>query len=647
MTQYFHFTLGPVQSFVGHARRTRDFWAGSFMLSWLTGIAMQAVLSQDESNQIIFPKPDENFLNAINGQGTTKPQQGSIPNRFKAKVSSDFKPEFVIEAVIKAWQTLADTIYQCEIAPHALTGTHDIWQRQVSNFWEMSWVLSETENDISGLDQRKNWRSHCYPSEAGVKCSLMGHWQELSGIAGVRANDNKQRDAFWRTLAQDKAQDIREKEYLCAMSYIKRRFVDAFKMFKVTLTGFEAHGWELPSNVPSVAYLAAAPWLANVLRAANTDADLKDKLEKFTKKAQSLNTAHKLPHLPEKDSAISCIRQLCDDKTIYGIDGNCFFSDALDNPQIYPNDETTQAADKREKPNAVKQALEPLTKQFGKPSPFYAILMMDGDSLGTQMSDGGKRDAITASLNTFTQQVPNIVSQHSGFLVYAGGDDVLALLPLDTALACAADLRQSYEKAFAQGKQQYKISTSISAAIIYTHITTPLANTLHEIHGLLDDIAKEATGRDAIAVRVYKGSGLALEWAQPWAVALDLDGKVIVSELANQFAKQDLTDEGFSSKFLYKIRQRFGLLADGMGNLTIDNAQALDLMAMEYMQSINNRKATIDNAKQTIAPLMKQCQAHRTQAGSIKTQNQIREDAALLVRFLAQKGLNVSSGDKA
>ncbi|MEZ5479145.1 MAG: type III-B CRISPR-associated protein Cas10/Cmr2 [Thiolinea sp.] len=30
---YFHFTLGPVQSFVAQARRTRDFWAGSFILS--------------------------------------------------------------------------------------------------------------------------------------------------------------------------------------------------------------------------------------------------------------------------------------------------------------------------------------------------------------------------------------------------------------------------------------------------------------------------------------------------------------------------------------------------------------------------------------------------------------------------------------
>ncbi|MDM8565359.1 type III-B CRISPR-associated protein Cas10/Cmr2 [Candidatus Halobeggiatoa sp. HSG11] len=31
--QYFHFTIGPVQSFVAQARCTRDFWACSLSLS--------------------------------------------------------------------------------------------------------------------------------------------------------------------------------------------------------------------------------------------------------------------------------------------------------------------------------------------------------------------------------------------------------------------------------------------------------------------------------------------------------------------------------------------------------------------------------------------------------------------------------------
>ena len=58
--KYFHFTLGPVQSFVAQARRTRDFWAGSFLLSWLSAVAIQAVKAQ--GGEVRFPIPDENYL---------------------------------------------------------------------------------------------------------------------------------------------------------------------------------------------------------------------------------------------------------------------------------------------------------------------------------------------------------------------------------------------------------------------------------------------------------------------------------------------------------------------------------------------------------------------------------------------------------
>lgn len=56
----FHFTLGPVQGFAAQARRTRDFWAGSFLLSWLAGAAMQTVIAQQ--GKIESPTADEGYL---------------------------------------------------------------------------------------------------------------------------------------------------------------------------------------------------------------------------------------------------------------------------------------------------------------------------------------------------------------------------------------------------------------------------------------------------------------------------------------------------------------------------------------------------------------------------------------------------------
>jgi len=113
-SHFFHFTLGPVQAFVAQARRTRDFWAGSFLLSWLSSVAIKAV--QVQGGEIQFPCPDPHYMNWLEGKGQgTSPQQGSIPNRFKAmsaRVSGDFDPTLVTGSVQQAWLAIAELIWQ-------------------------------------------------------------------------------------------------------------------------------------------------------------------------------------------------------------------------------------------------------------------------------------------------------------------------------------------------------------------------------------------------------------------------------------------------------------------------------------------------------------------------------------------------------
>lgn len=52
--------------------------------------------------------------------------------------------------------------------------------------------------------------------------------------------------------------------------------------------------------------------------------------------------------------------------------------------------------------------------------------------------------AISSALAWFSILVLHIVKKHMGFLVYAGGDDVLAMLPPSSALRAAADIRRLY-----------------------------------------------------------------------------------------------------------------------------------------------------------------------------------------------------------
>jgi CRISPR-associated protein Cmr2 len=151
--------------------------------------------------------------------------------------------------------------------------------------------------------------------------------------------------------------------------------------------------------------------------------------------------------------------------------------------------------------------------------------------------------------------VPDIVYDNNGFLVYAGGDDVLAVLPLEDALNCAAKLRAHYCACF----KDSGISTTISGAIEYVHMNMPLGKVLKDAHDLLDRIAKDGRGRDAIAARVWKPGGLTLEWAIPWEVVLE-NGRVDIQRLADEFQKQELDAKSFTNKFFFKIRERFDLL---------------------------------------------------------------------------------------
>ncbi len=646
--QYFHFTLGPVQGFVAQARRTRDFWAGSFLLSWLSAVAMKSVQEQTGDQHCIkFPEADANFLDYISGiQIGDKPTQGSVPNRFKAEVPLDFKADNVTKSVQTAWEALAGLIFKKDLEDYANDNTRKIWQRQLENFWDINWVLVDKEENSAALDQRKNWRSYVPSTEAGVKCMMMDGWQELSGI---ETPYGKGLENFWSSIQKQMQNDLREGEHLCAMAFIKRRFVWCFDdLNQIMPDGWTLFGWELPKTVPSVSYLAGAHWLEQAIEHADEAV-----FEAYYSQAYQLSNKH----LNEWRTRLQCIERLKSivPKKVFNqwtsLDGNVFHSAVLENVNTYPDikqaTKTQQALKKLN--DHVKEKLQAQDKRFMPASPFYAVLMMDGDSLGKHMSGGKKiQSNITKALEAFTKKVQDLVENHSGFLIYAGGDDVLAILPLEDALPCASTLRSHYENCF----KGTDIPTTLSAAIEYVHIKISLTKALFDVHHLLDDIAKDKTGRDSIAVRVQKQGGLALEWSQPWEIALN-EKSVVIDQLAEQFRKEQTEDALFSSKFLYKIRERFDLLnpaVDQQGVITHpailqhEKEEDIDLMCMEYLNSGANYLTTMAQAKTMIAPLLTQC---RRVTRDITIDNKddwkrsdfLRVDGALLVRFLAHKGV--------
>lgn len=622
-----HFTLGPVQGFVALARRTRDLWSGSFLLSYLAGQAMYTVIKA--GGKILFPAvQDENviidpLLKAIQAfeekQGKIESCIiGSLPNRFKAKLPENFHPARCVEAVTAAWERLAREVWDRYVREAARYGkeTEVIWQRQVDNFWDIAWVVSSEEDCNDLLDRRKNWRSYVPPIEGGDKCTIMGNWQELSGFVRCRKKDDQ--EIFWAAVRDKvKGQNLRPDERLCAIALIKRMFPEV---------AARAIGWEVPLTYPSTTYLAAVHWLEKNLREKPQQA------YQFEKKATQMGLASVSGNLSVK---INCINKAVEEnpqlRNFATLDGNLFFKDCLQNDRLWPNCPVKQ-----------RKPLINLLENFdGKPSPYYAVLLMDGDSLGSLLQTY-KDLVISQALAGFSSRVEGIVQQHNGILLYAGGDDVLALLPLEDALGAAVELRRCYQESFwGSGIPAHK--TTISAGIIYAHCHAALKSVLKRAHWLLDEVAKDKTGRDSLAVNVWRTGGPGVLWSAPWEKIIE-DQTNLLDEMIKLFIGNATADKHFNSSFFYNVRKSFELLFN-QDNL-IESEDQVYILAAEYLKN-REREASnlsINEVKQRIIDLLKLCRVYRREminegdAVEIKEQG-FTADGALLVRFLAEKGV--------
>jgi CRISPR-associated protein Cmr2 len=131
---------------------------------------------------------------------------------------------------------------------------------------------------------------------------------------------------------------------------------------------------------------------------------------------------------------------------------------------------------------------------LGRPEPYYVLLHADGDRMGAAIDHQSKQGAEAhrtlsnkLALN-FAAKVRGIVEKHKGCLVYAGGDDVLALLPLHTALCCAKALAGAFQNAMKGFGETQDPTLSVGLAIV--HHLEPLQDAL-ELVRRAEKFAKE------------------------------------------------------------------------------------------------------------------------------------------------------------
>ena len=180
----------------------------------------------------------------------------------------------------------------------------------------------------------------------------------------------------------------------------------------------------------------------------------------------------------------------------------------------------------------------------------------------------GRHQAISGALNDFSLTVVRHVveREHLGRLIYAGGDDVFAMLPVADLLPAMQRLRHAYSGhdpaheggrdprgltlqggfAILKGQLMRMMGTQATASCgaVIAHHQAPLAAVRRELHAA-EQRAKNEGGRDAFSITVVKRSGGALrltaKWGEPVALLNNL--------------RAFLADEGVSRRAAYHTLQ--------------------------------------------------------------------------------------------
>jgi CRISPR-associated protein Cmr2 len=537
------FKLGPVQPFIEAARTLRDLWSGSYLLSWLTAHAMKPFFDNGKlKHGVQFISPDVNLdenalLRAVilGTQRDTKSTIACLPHTFavqfdankadqlKTEVLKTVKDEWLnIAKIVKGklakvlreqephWQGQIDSYFEftCIVLKLDEAGADvleklnvklDDSQDSANTLWGRQWNLQQALLDLTrGVRHVPPYNANQQAERFPVKCSLLGSFEQM-GPAELR--DSK---AFWEKAveATKKGFDgtrLQSSDKLCAVSLVKRFAWPVYWSDKLGLNPQEL-------RFTDTATMAAKKWLAKEEPVSLFPESVRKKLKKWS--GQWL-------HWTSQE-----------------------------------NDEDERCED--DEWNIIRRKKH----QQGLPPTYYALLHLDGDNMGDvfqgdtgkQFGNGIKRfRCVTSKLTNYSfTAVRDIVERHDGELIYAGGDDVLAFLPTETAIECARKLRAAFEASLP--------GATLSGGIAIVHYKEDLRFALGKVREA-EKAAKrigKAHGndkvKDALALTICKRSG------EHSTVVMGWDETKSLQELVTKFS------EGVSDRWTYKLREELETL---------------------------------------------------------------------------------------
>ncbi|OFC30538.1 type III-B CRISPR-associated protein Cas10/Cmr2 [Acidithiobacillus caldus] len=481
-------SLGPVQSFIAAARRTADLWAGSRILSEAARAAGQQLL--DAGATLIYPDPRRVRERTSEQSNLSNVLLAEVPDSLDASVLAD-------QAILAARRSVMER-GEAALANYPEL-RQDLFRAQLEDALEAhtAWAQilpgeqypSAYKRLKIAFSQRKNTRDF-------LPATILHDDLPKNSLDGLREtvlpevqNGNHLRRGKWRKL------HLRRGEQLDALGVLKRLGGSDAEARFVALTRIAAHDWIAglaKTQAENLAALREAYEKLVRLRLASRCPSNGGQYDDFPYDAALL--------FPERLQVACSEAELCDEPA------QC--QSAL---------------------RDLEKVLQPLWRSAGRPLPYAALLVADGDRMGKFVAaaqDKRHHEELTRALADFADQAIQILRQQGGQAIYAGGEDVMGLIPLSSALRCGQQLSRGFRDCIARLLQKRTELSGIEqvptlrVGVAIAHIQQPLGQ-IRQYAEAAEKLAKGLAGTDrqgdALGLRLHIRAGHQLSMRLPFA----------------------------------------------------------------------------------------------------------------------------------
>jgi CRISPR-associated protein Cmr2 len=491
----FLFTIGPVQSFIAQARKTRDLYSGSQILNDLVWMGIQTFQDVFPDGEIIFP-----FTKRVINKD-------SLPNRFIAKVSADIseldtKGKDIQSAVRARWIGIAKESLRESMENVEWTNAVEA---QISGLLDIHWVFQEIDDRsslpyaaayekiermggaIKNIRQFTQYQYNGY-GEIGRKCSV-------DGINNLLFYKKKSKEDKIPNNAQEVYSFmLNPGEGLSAVSFTKR-FYKQNDIDKFPSTS-EVALLEDFKNIPD----GLRECYKNLFSQSNSD---------IIKACQDIIKNG-------WQDKIRLVNPMVKDWNNQ-FDAHYYFKENL-NIRNIPNEEQLELL------KQLHGSIEPYLK-----TRYYAVILFDGDYMGKWLSGENIRDRanlevfhknLSESLGAFAKYAKDYLDlkNGNGKTVYAGGDDFLGFVNIHHLFPVMRHLREKFYELVNQPLIEYKKTgedLTFSAGIVIAHYKTPFSEVLKKAREV-EKAAKRQGDRNAFGIAVMKHSGEIQQAVYKW-----------------------------------------------------------------------------------------------------------------------------------